>query len=507
MKYLIGIDIGTQGTKGKLFDENMQEISEAFENSCLISPKPGITWQNPDDILGSVLRVIKAMVEKSGVDISDICGVGIDSQMAGIMGIDSEGEAVTIYDSWLDTRCERYVEQMRQTAGREITNITGGPVTYTHGPKILWWKNEQPDTYKRIAKFVLPHAFVVGKITGKRAGEAYLDYTCIQYSGFGDNKNKTWSKELLSEFGVNESRMPQIVSPFKIVGTLSKEFAERCGLLEGTPVTAGAGDTAASIFGAGMFESSRILDCAGTASVLCCVTDSYVPDVNHQTLTMMRSPVDGYWFPMAYINGGGLCLRWFRDEFTGEKPCSYDELEKEAAMIKQGSEGLLFLPHFAGRVLPNNPYLRGSFVGLNWSHKRGHLYRAVMESVSYEYSCYMKIIKELYPNRAFDTAYAIGGGAKSNLFLKIKADVIGADMIPLKTADTALIGSAVIAGVGCGIFDDYRAVLRKTQGRKEKVEWDLSNHEIYSKYAQAYEKMIDGLTAIYKDPSYRQLIE
>lgn len=498
MHYLIGIDIGTQGTKGKLFDESLNTISEAFEPSRLISPEPGTTWQEPEELLKSVIYVIKKLTQTEGVNPGRISAVGIDAQMAGIMGIDKNADAVTVYDSWLDTRCGKYVDQMRNTAGVRITGITGGPVTYTHGPKILWWKHEHPEVYKKIAKFVLPHTYVVGKLTGGKAEDAYLDYTCIQYSGFGDNKNKVWSGELLDMFGVDKEKMPRIISPFEIVGKITGEYASLCGLKEGTPVAAGAGDTAASIFGAGMFGKDKVLDCAGTASALCCVVDEYVPDTQNQTLTMMRSPVDGYWFPLAYINGGGLCIRWFRDEFTGRPAGTYEELEREAGKVDPGSEGVLFVPHFAGRVLPNNPDLRGSFIGLNWNHGRGHLYRSVMEGIAYEYDFYMKIIRSLYPERNFQTAYAIGGGAKSDLFLKIKADVLGVDMVPLIAGDTALVGSSVIAGVGCGLFSDYKKPLEGSIKLKEAVSWDCLAHERYKTYAEDYLKMIDGLTEIYR---------
>lgn len=502
MKYLIGIDIGTQGTKGKLFDENLNMVSEAFETSRLISYTPGTTWQEPEDFLKSVLHVIRTLTQTQGIDPGNIIAVGIDAQMAGIMGIDENANAVTVYDSWLDTRCEKYVDQMRTTAGTRITEITGGPVTYTHGPKILWWKHERPEVYQKIAKFVLPHTYVVGKMTGGKADDAYLDYTCIQYSGFGDNKNKTWSEELLDMFGVDKRKMPRIVSPFEIAGKITKEYAGLCGLKEGTPLVTGAGDTAASIFGAGMFGKEKVLDCAGTASALCCVVDQYVPDTQNQTLTMMRSPVDGYWFPLSYINGGGMCIRWFRDKLTGKPMSTYAELEKEAYKIKPGSDGVFFVPHFAGRVLPHNPDLRGSFIGLNWNHGRGQLYRSIMEGIAYEYDFYMKIIRNLYPEQNFQAAYAIGGGAKSELFLKIKADVLGIDMIPLIAGDTALTGSAVIAGVGCGLFCDYKKPLEHSIKLKEAISWDSAVHEQYKKYAEDYLKMIDGLTEVYRKCKY-----
>lgn len=503
MKYLMGIDIGTQGTKAALFDQQLKLVSESFKPSRLINPAPGVVWQEADDIYESVLLSIRSLIDTSGMDASDILAVGIDSQMAGIMGIDDDFNPVTYYDSWLDTRCEKYLNEMNKKAGDRIIEVTGCPVTYTHGPKILWWKYEHPDAYKKIAKFVLPHVFVVGKMTGLRAKEAYFDYTCIQYSGFGDNKNLVWSDELLFMFDIDLSKMARIASPFEIVGTVTGEAASLCGLKKGTPLVAGAGDTAASIFGSGLFDDDKLLDCAGTASVLCSTVTSYKPDVLFRTLTMMRSPVEKTWFPLAYINGGGLCLDWFKNEMTGKPPATFHQLEEKAKLISPGSDGILFIPHFAGRALPNNPHLKGSFIGLDWKHTREHLFRAIMESIAYEYAYYLHVLKKLYPDSHFTQLIATGGGAKSELFLQIKADVLGVDVISYETGDTSLIGSAAIAGHGIGAVPDYRRLIGNTIKIRKKIKPDLINHQRYKLYTETYLDTIDALTPVYKSNLYR----
>ena len=500
--YLVGVDIGTQGTKAILFDTDMNVVASAFEVSNLISPKPGTVWQEAEDIYMSCVRTIKEIIDKSKIDSKDILGIGIDGQMAGIMGIDKDGEAATYYDSWLDMRCGKYMDEMKKVAGKRVIEITGGPVTYVHGPKILWWKGERPDEYKNIYKFVLPHGYVAGKMAGLNGDRAYFDYTCIQYSGFGDNEKLEWSDELLETFGVEKSKFPRIVSPFEVVGKATKEFAALSGVCEGTPIVAGAGDTAASVFGAGVFEPGMTLDCAGTASVMCSIVDKYAADTENETITMVRTPIDNLWMPLAYINGGGLCVRWFRDNFSGKPAASYDELESEAKEIAPGSEGALFVPHFAGRVLPNNPYVRGSFVGLDWKHTRGHLYKAIMEGIAYEYKFYLSILKKLYPERSFDKLSIIGGGSKSKLFNSVKADVLGMDVSTFELGDTALVGSAVIAGVGAGVFNDYKAPITKVIKEGMHVKHNEENTRAYEKYAKEYLEVIKSLENVYKSDVY-----
>ncbi|MDR0601437.1 MAG: hypothetical protein LBG42_03580 [Treponema sp.] len=493
--YLVGVDIGTQGTKAALFDTDLRSLGTAFEDSRLVQPEVGTVWQEADDIYGSVLRVIKELVERFGVKRGEVAAVGIDSQMAGIMGMAADGEASTCYDSWLDTRCRDYVAVMRERGERRIIELTGGPVTYTHGPKILWWKHERPDAYKKTAKFVLPHAWAACKLCGLKAKDAYFDWTHLQYSGFADNLRKEWSGELLSLFGVDGEKMARIVSPFEIIGKVNAEAAVLSGLAEGTPVAAGAGDTAASIFGAGLFETDDVLDCAGTASVFCCAAGAFSPDVTHKTMTMMRSPEDGMWFPLAYINGGGLCIRWFRDSFSGVPPCSYVELEKESEKIPAGSEGIVFVPHFAGRVLPADPGLKGSFSGLDFRHSRAHLFRAVMEGIAYEYAFYLSVLRDLYPAGNFRRMISIGGGSKSGLFTSIKADVLALTAQCYRVGDTALVGSAVIAGYGAGVFSDYRAVVRKTIQEEAPIRFNEENHKQYRRMIQKYLAVIGAQAA------------
>ena len=260
----------------------------------------------------------------------------------------------------------------------------------------------------------------------------------------------------------------------------------------------GSGDTAASIFGSGLFEGGRLLDVAGTASVLCSMVESYQPDTAFKTLTMMRSPVDGCWFPLAYINGGGLSLSWFRNELTGTPPATYLDLENKARDLPPGSEGILFIPHFAGRVLPNNPDIKGSFIGLDWKHTREHLFRSAMEGIAYEYAYYLDIMRRLFPQDNFAQMGAIGGGAKSELFLQIKADVMGLDVTSYETGNTGLIGSAVIAGCGVGLIKDYRSLIEKTLKKRMELHPDWEKHRLYQPCAQAYLLAIDALAPVYR---------
>jgi xylulokinase len=501
--YLLGIDIGTQGTKTGLFSQDGRKVAEAFEASRLIRTGGGVVQQEPDEMYGSVLRTIASVMEQSGVNPAQVAGIGVDGQMAGIIGIDRNWNAVTWYDSWLDTRCEKYIEFIKHACEEKVIAITGCPVTYAHGPKILWWKHEQPEIYKTIDKFILPSAYAVGRLAGLTAENAYIDYSHLHFSGFGDVEKMEWSEELLDQFQVDKSKMPRIVNPWDIVGCLTPGAAAQCGLIPGIPLVAGCGDSAATSLAAGVTRKGIIFDVAGTASIFSCCVDQYKPDLRNKTLLYARSIVPGLWIPMAYINGGGLCLKWFRDHLTGTgTPVSFGELDREAEPIVPGSEGLIFLPHFSGRVCPNNANVRGSWIGLHWTHQRGHLYKSIMEGIAYEYDHYFRIIRELVQEAAFSEVFVIGGGAKSTLFNAIKADVLGIDYVPLRISDTAPLGSALVAGHGVGLFPDLKAAADAMIGFEARIPSQGDRHKAYQKYADAYANVFEAL-----GPTFKAILE
>ncbi|HJX02189.1 MAG TPA: FGGY family carbohydrate kinase, partial [Candidatus Humimicrobiaceae bacterium] len=173
--YLIGVDVGTNGVKSAIFDESGNLVSEAFEESKLYYPESCAVEQDPDEIYLSVINTIKECVQKSNIDVKNVEGISIDGQMAGICSIDKDWSPVTPYDSWLDTRCTAYVELMKKEESKVIS-LSGGPPSFTHGPKMLWWKNEKPEIFKKIAKFIMPSAYAAGKLAGLKASDAYIDY-------------------------------------------------------------------------------------------------------------------------------------------------------------------------------------------------------------------------------------------------------------------------------------------------------------------------------------------
>ncbi len=496
MRYVIGSDLGTQGTKTVIYDENGAAVVETFEASNIIQ-SGGCIEQAPEEMLGSVLRTVRSAVERSRISPADIAAMGLDGQMAGIIGIDRTANAITPYDSWLDRRCSKYFDMLRGFGEEKYIAIGGSPVTYSHAPKILWWKHERPHIYKDIHKFVQPAVYCVMQLCGMEADEAYIDHTYLHFAGFASVENKRWSNELLDFFDIPSAKLPRITKPWSIAGHLTRGMAEKCGLVAGMPIVAGCGDTAASAFGAGITRPGMMYDVGGTASTLAIAADSFAPDTQKKILMFPAAVVDGLYTPLAYMNGAGMCLPWFKNDVLGG--ADYEALNALVPQIPPGSEGLLFVPHFSGRVCPNSAQLRGSWLNLGWQHKKAHLYRSIMESIAYEYKIYLNRIKELLPGLALRYVLGVGGSAKSAEFRQIKADVLGMEVKTINRSDTATLACAVIAGYGTGLFPELCGTIHRFIEYRQTTAPNMENNLKYAKYARAYERTLEYMEQYYTE--------
>ena len=413
--------------------------------------------------------------------------------MAGIATIDDNFLPATHFDSWLDMRCQPYIDELNRKYADKITSITGCPPTCNHGPKILWWMHERPDEFRRIAKFVTPACYVAGKVSGLRADQAFIDYTFLHFTALADAQSGSWSQELCKLLGVDPSRLPRITSPWELVGEVQPAGARDFGLRPGTPVAAGCGDTAAGTLGAGVVKPGMLLDTAGTASVFSCCTDRYIADRQNRALIVMRSVVPRLWNPLAYIAGGGLALRWFRDNFLSMDgqtdpeaayACLFDIAEKAPA----GADDLLFCPHLGGRISPAAPEMRGAWLGFSWEHTQGHFFRAVLESVAYEYAYYLQVIKGLLPGLQLIEARVVGGGARSKTWNQIKADILGVPYRRVMRAESATWGSALIAGKASGLINDLAERALESARVSEKPA--NPNPAVSAIYQRAFERYL-----------------
>jgi len=496
--YVIGVDLGTMGTKSAVFDTEGRLVAEAYEESRLIYPRPGWVEQGPDEIYGSAVRTIRECLEKGQIDAGAVAGIAFDSQMAGIGTVDAEWGTPTVYDSWLDTRCSAYIPRLKEHQ-EQIIRLTGGFPTFSHGAKILWWMHERPETFQKIAKFVVPGGYVAGRMAGLAGNEAFIDRTYIHFSCFSDTQAGVWSEELMGLYEVDQAKLPRIVEPWEVIGQVTREAARATGLKQGTPIAAGCGDQAAGMLGAAMTSPGLVFDVAGTASVFAVCLDRFVADTQHGTLFTASLPIPDLYYALAYINGGGLNLRWFRDELAYYEKAEaeaagesiYQRLDRMAASVPPGSDNLLFLPHLGGRVCPSVPTTRGVYFGLNWSHSKAHLYRAMLEGVGYEYAYYLGIVQSLLPELDVQETRVIGGGARSRLWNQIKSDILGVPYITLNREEFGVLGSAILAGYATGVFDDMAETARRFTQTTQRIEPDMQAHARYQPLVAQYVRLLN----------------
>ena len=492
MANLIGIDIGTQGTKGLLVDQHGEQLGSSFRPSALLRPAPGAVEEDPERQFATVCEVIRECLGTSGVKPPTVAGIAIAGQMAGVIGIGEDGRGITPYDSWLDTRCGPYIAEMYSAAGEAITSSAGCPPSFNHGPKILWWKRERPEVFRTIRSFVQPGGYAAMRLCGLAAADAFIDHTYLHFSGFADNARGHWNEALCQQFELDPALLPRIVEPHRIVGEVTSEGAAASGLNAGTPVVAGCGDTAASFLACGATAEGICVDVAGTASVFAATTSSYRPDVQQMTLACGKSATPGLWHSYAYVNGGGMNLEWFRQEIANggaaeaDSGLAFEELERLAEQAPF-DDAPVFVPHLEGRVCPSEPELRGAWLGLTRGASLGALYRAVLESVVLEYGLYKRAMLALFPELVLRELRITGGGERSPLWNQMKADLLGLPVAQVEGGGGAPLGAAMLAGFGVGACPDLPAAAKEwiSLGRQVAPNPKMAAH--YGRRLERYE--------------------
>jgi len=503
---LIGVDLGTSVVKTTLYNAKGTRLAHAAREASLYQPGPGLAEQRGEDFDGAALETIREVVSRVELHPTAVAAIAFGGQMGGAMGIDRDWNAVTPwYPSTLDTRYQPYLARMLDQAGDRLLAL-GGALPLA-APRMLWWKSEHPELYKRIHKVIILANYVAGRLAGLRADEAFIDPSYLTFIGLSDTGQRAWSGELAELWGLSLDKLPRVVPATAVIGRLSKEAAQACELAAGVPLVAGAGDQVAGFLGAGLVEVGQLIDVAGTFSVFATCLDRFVVDTAHDMLQSLAGPIcDAHWYLMMYIGGGGLTHRWFCDQFANaEKEQAkvqgtsvYEWLDAQAADLPPGAEGLLFIPHLAGRICPTDPAVRGAWLGFTWTHRKSHFYRALLESIAYDYAQALEAMRDHCPDVAFRQVRVIGGGAGSALWNQIKADVLGLPYARLADADRATLGCAIMAGHAVGLYPDMAETARQFAPVVDQVHVRPAYHERYRGYVAAYRAAFDQLRDMYE---------
>ena len=494
--YLIGVDLGTTLAKAGVYDTQGNLLGEAFQETEVHYPRPGVAEQDPAEFYRSTVATIRGAIDRAGINSASVAALSIDSQAGGIMAIDRSWQPVTHFDSPLDTRSNALKQRMMAAAGNRIVGLAGAPPTY--GQKILWWKQEQPEIWKQVHKFIQPAAYVVGLMAGLTGEQAFMEPAFMSWSGLSDSANRCWSDELCEFFDVPSHVLPRVAPAYEIVGCLTTSAARDAGLPSGLPIAAGTADAAASLLGAGVVEPGTLFDVAGTACIFGVCGDQYRADPAAGTLNCMSCVLPGKFYFLSIVLGGRT-HDWFVREFceveareaAQERMGVYDLMDSKAQCLPPGSEGVLCVPQLGGRWNPPEPDVRGLWIGFGWGHRKEHLYRAILESVAYEYAIYLARMRELMPDADLREVRVMSGGATSRLWNQIKCDVLGIPYRKLAREDLATWGSALIAGHAVGIFPDLARAAKAHAGAGHAQEPDQAAHDTYRAYAELYPQLFE----------------
>jgi xylulokinase len=500
--YLMGIDVGTSGTKTILITERGELKAESSHSYPLHSPNPSWFEQDPDDWWDATVKSIKKMMSESGVKGSDVAGIGLSGQYHGLVILDKDHRVLRRSILWNDQRTARQSDFIAQKVGVEnllrICAATGAP--YFTACKLQWVRDNEPGIFERVRKMMLPKDYVRFKLTGEFA----TDVSDASGTLFLDVQKRRWSDEMPELLDVDKSILPNLVESSHLSGKVSRSAAEETGLVAGIPVAGGAGDQAAAAVGIGIVGEGIASYSIGTSGVIYAASDRLKTDERGRVNTFCHA-VPGTWCVLACINAAAGSYQWYQDKLAlweqseaerqGRK--IYEILEEEAAQAPLGSDKLLFLPYLAGERHPHtDTNARGVYFGLHAGHGKPHLVRAILEGVAFAFRDCLEVMRghdiDIHEIRA------TGGGAQSPLWMDIMVNVSGEPIVMMAAdAGGAAYGAALLGGVCAGVYSSTEQACSGVVKTGERIEPDKEKSGRYRDFFELYRSLYPLLKESY----------
>lgn len=497
MEYVIGCDVGSQGTKVILLSTAGEVAGEAYEGYPIDYPHPLWAEQPVERWLDALTLAIRRLLSQSGVSAENVRSLSLATQVDGLVPIDSSGAPLYPAIIWMDRRAGAQCERIRQRLGEDqVFHLTGLNLDATHvAPKIRWLADEHPEIYERTAYFLLPGSYMAYALTG----ELGVDFSNASSTLLLDVYTKTWSETMLNAFAIDASRLVPVSAATAKLGTLRPAMAEKLGLMAGTLVMVGCGDEHAACLGAGVTRPGIVGDIAGTAEPVCAASADVAFDTTRLVETHCHADPDLWLLENpGFVSGGNY--RWLRDQFArGE---TYAALDAEAAQVPPGAEGLTFLPSLMGAMAPTwNEAARGTYAGFTLAHTRGHFVRALLEGSAYA----VRDITTQMGSAGIELRElrVVGGGAKGRLWNQIKADVTGLQVNVPEITETTALGAAFLALVGIGAYATLSEASEQIVKIRECIEPDPQTQSAYTDGYQRYRQTYFALLPLFEEAAKR----
>jgi xylulokinase len=465
---LVGLDVGTTGVKAVAVSPDGDVRATVEEEYPLATPRPGWAEQDPEDWWRASERTLARL------EVQDVAGIGLSGQMHGLVALDADERVLRPAILWNDQRTAAECAEIEERIGLErLIRLTGNrALTGFTAPKLLWIRRHEPEVYERIAHVLLPKDYVRLRLTGERA----IDVADASGTLFFNVAARRWSDEVMSALDIPSEWLPRALE--------SPDVSARAA--SGVPVAAGAGDQAAGALGVGVARPGPVSVVVGTSGVVFAALPEFAADPEARVHAFCHA-VPGGWHAMGVMLSAAGSLRWFRDAFAPGEP--FERLTGEAEPWAAGAEGLTFLPYLAGERTPHaDPNARGAFVGLSLRHDRGALVRAVLEGVAYGLRDSLELLRALGVEP--EVGRASGGGARSDLWLRILASVLGIPLGRTAVEEGAAYGAALLGGVAGGVFATVDEAIDRCVRVRDTVEpepaWRDAYDEGYERYRALY---------------------
>jgi xylulokinase len=494
-------DVGTTSVKAALFDRQGRPRAKSIQNYSLATPRADWVEADPDAYWAAVRAGFRECLRAPGVDPREVHGICGSSQGETIVLLDASDRPVRPAMVWLDNRARGEAEELKSRIGSEefyrTTGCTDIEPTWSV-LKVLWVKRHEPEKLARTAKILLLEDYIVYRLTGRFCSTP----TLLHSSGFLDIHARRYWDKTAGYAGV-EGLLPEIVEAGTVVGPLKPELAGELGLSRGTVVVKGAMDQTLGAIGAGNLASGIVTETTGTAMAIGVTADSVEPILaNH--LPYQPHALPGKYLILPYAQTSAILYKWFRDQFgqeelrqAGDPEMAYEALNRLAAGVPAGCDGLVLLPFFAGAYTPENDmYARGVWYGLTLKHGKAHFARAIQEAVGFMLRRILALIQEAgIPIREIRS---MGGAARSDLWLQIKADICALPMVRMQEEETAGLGCALLAAVALGDFPSVQEAARSMVRLGRRFDPQAGNRQVYDRRFELYEELYRTLKPVFR---------
>jgi xylulokinase len=471
---LLGIDIGTTATKAILLDDRRGLVAEAEQPTKLHSDQPGWAEEDVEEWWANLAALSRRLTAERRPD-----AVGVSGMVPCVVLLDAEGRPLRRSIQQNDARATSEIAELQaELADADILRRTGSPITQQSvAPTIRWLARHEPAALSDAVTLCGSYDAMVGRLTGQRS----VELNWAVESGLYDLHTADWAADVVAAAGLDTDLLPPVRRPHEVLGEVTAAAAALTGLREGTPVVAGSADHVASAFAAGLVREGDVLVKLGGAGDILVTTATPVTD-DRLYLDMHLSP--GLYLPNGCMASSGSFIRWFQRELAGGE--ALEVLDAEADAAGPGARGIVALPYMLGEKTPlNDPEARGVFSGLSLSHRRGDLFRAVLESIAYGFRHHLDVFAELglRPQRVRVT----NGGARSALWPQVTADVIGLPLETLRSHPGSALGVAFAAGIGIGAFEAWSDIERFVEpGTVIQPRHDAAHDAGYARYRALY---------------------